>query len=428
MVTELMELTGLVPTPRQLEARLAEISGHLNALHHELVGIARTAMDTRSWEGAGIHSPAHWLSWQTGLSPERARQIVVMANCVGDLPESFAAFADGLLSVDQMAVVARRTPTHHDREVCELAKSATVTQLRAVLNKRFLDVPDTPPGDSRPTPPPPAEPAHRASVGFDGDGNFFVHALADATDGAVIDAALREARDSLLRAGNTDVNWLDALVEVCARSLGAVSSPSRRDLFRIMIHVDTEGSWVHRGPALPPTVMDLVLCDGVVQPVWSTSGLPVNVGRRRRIVPAHTRLVIENRDRVCRHPSCSSTHGLEVHHIIHWHGPGQGRTDTDNPCCLCRHHHRAHHRGEFTITGDADAVDGLVFHDAQGRPIAPCGTPRPPGNDPPPSPRLPYQHPTGETLHAKWLSFRPAPSPSTKLWPPSPPGADRCEN
>ena len=400
-----------VPTPRMLESRLAEISGHLNVLHQELVGIVRTAMDTRSWEGAGLHSPAHWLSWQTGLSPERARQIVQMANRLDDLPESFAAFAHGLLSVDQMAVVARRTPSHNDQEVCQLAQAATVAQLRAVLNKRFLDVPEPRADDPAPPAPPapPSEPAHGASVGFDDDGNFFVHALANSTDGAIIDAALREARDSLFRAGNTDATWLEALVAVCGRSLGAVSSPSRRDLFRIVIHVDTEGAWVHKGPALPPTVMDLVLCDGVVQPVWTTGGLPINVGRRRRIVPAHTRLLVEDRDRICRNPHCSSTQGLEVHHIIHWNGNEHGRTDTDNLCCLCQRCHRAHHRGEFTITGNADISDGLVFRDARSRPMAPCGTPRPPGNDPPPSPRMPYRHPIGERLHAQWLWFQPRP-------------------
>lgn len=416
---DMLSVVAGVPSAKQVNVRLAEISGHLNALHQELVSVVKTAIDIRAWEGAGIHSPAQWLAWQTGLSPERAKQIVLIAHRVGDLPACFAAFTDGLLSVDQMSVVARRTPAHNDAEVCEMAKSATVAQLRAVLNKRFLDIPE--PSTEQSPPASRTEPAHHARVGFDDDGNFSVHALADATDGAIIDAALREAHDALFRSGHTDVTWLDALVEVCTRSLGAVTSASRRDLFRIVIHVDTESAWLHNGPALPPTVLDLVLCDGVVQPVWTTGGLPVNVGRRRRIVPAHTRIIVENRDRICRHPTCHSRHGLEVHHIVHWNGPDHGRTDTDNLCCLCQRHHHDHHRGEFTITGNANEIGGLSFHDAHGRPIEPCGTPQPPGNNPPPTPRQPYRHPLGEPLHKKWVYFRPRPDDQTTQAAPDEP-------
>jgi hypothetical protein len=204
---------------------------------------------------------------------------------------------------------------------------------------------------------------------------------------------------------------------VCSRSLGAVASPSRRDLFRVIVHVDTEGAWIHNGPALPPTLLDLVLCDGVVQPLWTTEGLPINVGRRRRIVPPATRIVVEDRDRVCRHPTCIVAEGLEVHHIVHWNGPQNGETNTENLCCLCQRHHKAHHRGEFTITGNADDPGGLRFIDRSGKLIEPCGTPTPPGTAPPPVPTEPYQHPTGERLQKQWIHFSPPPEPSRDTRP-----------
>ncbi|MEO5899009.1 MAG: HNH endonuclease signature motif containing protein [Ilumatobacteraceae bacterium] len=117
--------------------------------------------------------------------------------------------------------------------------------------------------------------------------------------------------------------------------------------------------------------------------------------------------MVEDRDRICRHPACTSTSHLEVHHILHW--VRGGSTDTANLVCLCGRHHRAHHRGDFTIAGDADVGDGLTFCDATGRIIAGSGTPPPPGGHPPPDPAQPYVHPTGERLELRWLSFLPPP-------------------
>ena len=119
---------------------------------------------------------------------------------------------------------------------------------------------------------------------------------------------------------------------------------------------------------------------GIVQPLWETEGLPINLGRAQHIAPLRTRRVVENRDRICRHPSCHSTRGLEVHHIIHWrHG---GTTDTYNLCLLCDNHHDRHHKGEFSIHGNANDPNGLIFRDSKGRVIAGSGTPKPPRHRP----------------------------------------------
>ena len=196
----------------------------------------REALETAAWENQGVNSPAAWLAWQTGLSPERAKQIVAMAQRQTELPVTFAAFAEGLLSVDQVAVVAKRTPVHNDQEACDLAQSATVAQLRVALSKHFLVQPPepVPADDSQPAPPPAvpvAEPEYRLSIGFYDDGDFYLHGLANTADGAIINNAISEARDALFHAGQKDVTWLDALREVCQRSLGTITSPSRLDLY-----------------------------------------------------------------------------------------------------------------------------------------------------------------------------------------------------
>ena len=199
-----------------------------------------------------------------------------------ELPHTFAAFAEGLLSVDQVAVVAKRVPVHNDREACDLAQSATVAQLRVATTKHFLPKPEA---EEVADPTPKAEPAHHLLVGFNDDGDFFLHGLADTLDGAIINNALSEAKDALFDAGNTDVTWLDALVEVCERSLGTIVTPSRQDLYRTIAHLDSEGAWIHNGPALPPELLSQITCCGTIQPLWSTKGLPISIGRARHIAP-----------------------------------------------------------------------------------------------------------------------------------------------
>jgi hypothetical protein len=402
-----MSMTALETTQQRLQDRIAQICGHLNVLHAELVTLTAQAIETNAWCGAGIQTPQHWVAWQTGVSPERAKQIVHIAERSTELPSTFAAFTEGVLSIDQVAVVTKRTPAHNDTQACELAKCATVAQLRVGLSKHFF--PPTPKPDNQQPPPPEPAPQHQLCAGFNNDGDFFLHGLANSTDGALIHNALREAKDALFQAGNTQASWLDALVEVCKRSIGTITSASRRDAYKIVVHLDTNGAWVHQGPVVPPTVFEHITCDGHIQPLWIQNGSPINMGRLRHIVPLRTRIVIENRDRICRHPTCHSTNGLEVHHIIHWlHG---GTTNTTNLCCLCSKHHHAHHNDEFTITGNADQTNGLTFRDKHQHIIKSCGKPEPPGNNPPPEAAKPYIHPTGETLQTKWLNFTPPPTP-----------------
>jgi Domain of unknown function (DUF222) len=385
-----MPVTGTLPngmpvmeaTQRRLQSQVADVCGHLNVLHEQMVGLTRELVESGAWEDTGCRSPEHWLAWQTGLSPERARQMVMLARRQAELPVSFGAFASGLLSVDQIAVVARRVPAHNDAEACVFAQAATVSQLRVGLSKHFLTFPDEPTGNNdAPAPKPAPEPQHRLSTGFDDDGNWFIRGLADGVDGAVIQRALEEAKDMLFRAGNTNATWLEALIEVCRRSLDTVGSVSRREVFKIIVHLDQQGSWVHHGPPLPNGLLEQVTCDGTIQPLWTSAGLPINIGRAQHIVPLRTRIVVEDRDRSCRHPACTVTTNLQVHHLVHW--INGGRTDTCNLVCLCRAHHRAHHRGVFTIDGDADQPDGLTFSDRSGQVIAGWGTPNRPVVDHP---------------------------------------------
>ena len=105
-----------------------------------------------------------------------------------------------------------------------------------------------------------------------------------------------------------------------------------------------------------------------VRPVWETEGTPVNVGRATRVIPAQTRMVVQNRDRTCAHPACATTANLEIHHIDHWLDGGP--SETWNLVSLCPSHHDKHHHHKFGVTGNADIAGGLQFRDERGRIIA----------------------------------------------------------
>ena len=197
----------------ELEAAVAEVCGVLNAAHARLVSLVADALATDAWHGWGIHSPAQWVAWQTGLSPARAAEVVRMASRRDELPATMKAFDAGALAVDQVAVVARRVPAAYEASACQLATSATVAQLRRVVGSYpFETDADAVAVDS----------PERCSFHTDDEGRFHLSATGDLVGGATVEAALREAKDALFQAGDHEASWWDALVEVAERSLGGV--------------------------------------------------------------------------------------------------------------------------------------------------------------------------------------------------------------
>ena len=441
-----MEASGLNSDPTmRIERRLAEVSGHLNVLHAELVSLMAEVLEGGLWQGWGINTPAWWLAWHTGLSPHRARAVVAAAERFAELPVTMAAFAAGELAVDQVAPIVAFVPARLDGEVCELAKSASVHQLRQVVRAYPFGEPvraveaasdgaagaesvsdesaadesvaagggAVPGGDAASGGAPSSvEARDRAmlaegslSMYYDDDGRFRMTVDAPLDAGLVIEAALSEARDALFRAGVRGAGPLDALLECSNRSLDAASKglSSRADRFRIYVHLDTEGAWVNNGPRVPAALLDRLVSDGVVQPLWLTEGRPVSVGRATRVIAPHLRRLVLDRDKGCRTPGCTNTVGVECHHVQWWQRDG-GPTDTSNIAGACSTCHDTIHRGDMVVTGNADLPDGLVYTRRDGTVIRGAAPPIPP-TGPPPQPDRPYRHPTGERLDRRWLWF-----------------------
>ncbi|MET0144022.1 MAG: HNH endonuclease [Ilumatobacteraceae bacterium] len=381
-----------------LEARLGVVVGQLNAVHAELVGLIAEAATTGAWEGWGVTSLCHWLTWQAGLSRAHALELIRLAEARATHPEISAAFQDGALTVDQ-AAVAVKVPAHNDAEVAELAPMTTVSQLRTVVRC------------SQPVvePAAPEAPTESVRTWFDDDGHYQARISLDADHGRIVQAALQAARDRLFRDGHVGATWIDALLDVAQRSLDN-EALSRRERFRVNVfldpNVDQTARWSD-GTPLPDAIHRHLTCDGRLTPTFVESGRPVSVGRSITTIPERTRRLVVQRDGACRVPWCNHSRQLEIHHVVHW--KDGGRTDTDNLIALCASCHRLHHRGDLGIAGNADLADGLTFTDRRGRTLtaAPRIT-RPSG--PPPTPGRPFEHPLGERLDRRSLHLSDPPN------------------
>ena len=308
-----------------IEMALNEAVGRVNVAHAELVAVIVEVLDSGCWNGHGIRSPEHWVTWKTGVSATRARDLVLIARRTVELPVTAEVFRSGLLSADQVAVISRETPAEFDETVCELAKSSTVPQLQSVLRSypwhkstkpAKTDKPAEESNDGQvqpetgtkpePAPTPDPEPEDRVYTRHDENSRFHLHAELGSLEGAEIEAALNEAKDALYRAGNHNVTWAEALLEVCRRSLNNSGSTSRADNFRVYLHVNGDRAWINGGPKLPASVRSRILCDSSIHPYLITGGKPVSVGRVTRVIPAHTRRAVLDRDSTCRYPGCTA--------------------------------------------------------------------------------------------------------------------------
>lgn len=349
---------------QDLARRASVLSGQIAHLFADLVEVteAVVAQGAETSSFFGFRSAEQWLAVHTNLSPAQCRALVRLAERREELPQTMERLSSGAIGVDQAGAVAKHAPAWAEGNASCIAQGTTVTQFARLMRRVSFET-DPPENPERPEPKPDAPPQISLTTI---DGRFHLKYQADAVTGALVEKALREAKDALFTAGNAEATLADGMAEIASRSLAAVESPSRRDHYRIMLHLNTDGTgWVEKQGALPPSLLRRVTCDGRVRPVWLTEGSPVNVGRSQRIVPERTRRLVEDRDQGCRFPGCSVQGGfVENHHITHW--ADGGRTDMEGLVSLCSFHHDAHHRGEFTISGTPTRPDGLRFVDRNG--------------------------------------------------------------
>jgi len=393
---------------------LAELAGQRNAIDGRIVEIVGE-MDRDELCGAtGARSVAALVAWKIGSSSANAHAITTVARPLEAFPRCAQGMREGRLSLDQVGVIAARAGEGSDEHYAELARVATVNQLRTAVKL-----------EPRPDPDPGPEPLPRPSITKTSDEEFTCWRIKlPHLDAAKFDAALASHRDALIAEWKRDHGDagaasdqrppLPATGEAFMRLVeaGWDAHAARRPHGHhttVVVHVDVEQrvAALHLGPLLTEAERRYLTCDATCEVWFERDGEVIGSGRATREINRRLRRALEHRHPTCAVPGCGATRGLHAHHIRHWEDGGA--TELGNLALVCPYHHRLHHRGLITISGPAD---DLFVTDSSGRPLSARSLARPPNLPPPAVPSCPG--PTGERADWWWYQpFQPSAIPTT---------------
>jgi hypothetical protein len=388
---------------------LAELTGQRNAIDGRIVEIV-AEMDRDELCGAtGARSIEALVAWKLGTSSGNAKTIATVARRLQEFPRCVQGMREGRLSLDQVGVIAARAADGSDEHYAELARCATVNQLRTAVKL-----------EPRPEPDPRPEP-ERSITKVTGEHSSCYRITLPHLEAAKFDAALQSHHDGLINEWKNDngdggsdqrpplPNGTDAFMSLIEAGWDAEAARRPHGHHTtVVVHVDVEqrAAALHLGPLLADAERQYLTCDATCEVWFERDGQVIGAGRATRLINRRLRRALEHRHRTCAVPGCGATRGLHAHHIRHWEDGGP--TELANLVLLCPHHHRLHHRGVITITGPAD---DLKVTDSAGRALSPGSLARPP-NRPPPA-VAPCPGPTGERANWWWYQpFQPQPPPT----------------
>jgi hypothetical protein len=142
------------------------------------------------------------------------------------------------------------------------------------------------------------------------------------------------------------------------------------DRYQVLVHMGSGArNHIENGPDLAAETARRLLCDTSVVPLFENEeGEPLNVGRKRRTIPAAISRALRVRDGCCRFPGCTHRFYLDGHHVEHWADGGE--TGLKNLVLLCRFHHRLVHEEGFGVKRSFNG--DFVFTTPQGERIEPA--------------------------------------------------------
>ena len=375
---------------KALENEICEGSAHVHARLAKVAAACARFDEIGGWCDGGIRSFSHWLTVNAGFDTHTSSELLRVGQALGSLPKIAETFGAGQLSFDKVRQITLVATPATEQIMLEIAQGASGAQLARICGamRRIADANAPKRADE-----------HLYLRGlwtrWDDDGMLELKARLTPEDAAVVQAALElisgskpvpEATDDGVK-DPADDRWaarrVDALVTMCENVLagGADRLVKSGGSNQVVVHVDVgvltgespDGRcYVEGGSPLSANAARRLGCDAEVVAVTERDGLPIDVGRRQRMVTDKQRLALHVRDRFCRFPGCGvPAYRTEAHHHKHWAQGGE--TNLDNLLLLCRFHHRRHHDGAYRICKTAG---GLTFEMSDGRPL------RPPAPDP----------------------------------------------
>ena len=370
---------------KALDDEIGEGSAYVRAAMARVAKACAKFDEIGGWGAAGIRSFPHWLTIKAGFDMHTSAELLRVGQAMNFLPRIAAAFESGQLSFDKVRQITTVATPATEEFLLEIAQGASGAQLARICRAlRRIDEANAPAQADD----------HLARRGiwmhWDDDGMLELQARLTPEDAAVVQAALESitgsrpvpepAEDGVK--DPADDRWAarsaDAFVSMCEHVLagGAENLIASTTARQVVVHVDvglltgeaSEGRcYVEGGAPLSAGAARRLGCDAEVVGVTERNGLPIDVGRKQRLVPERLRLALHVRDRFCRFPGCGvPAYGTEAHHYEHWALGGE--TNLDNLLLLCGFHHRRHHTGAFRIR---KTVQGFSFETDDGHVIQP---------------------------------------------------------
>jgi hypothetical protein len=330
----------------QLLDRTAQLIRARNRIEAELARTVRVADLTQAPEHDGLKSMRSWMRGHPRLSPAAAGQIVRAGRALQHLPAVAAAFADGAISGEQVAVVVPVTTPENMAAAAE--QGVDLGEVDAVLAETAAGRPHVELGrvmhhylarlDPDGTEPDPTE-DRSLSLAKHSDGSVTGRFELDPVGGEKVQAALESFVQADRPTGDlrTRAQQLgDALVQLADNALASGGLPVLRTMKpQLVVTIGVE-DLIDPGtvPGAAETGFGAILsaararwaaCDGTItRLVLDADGQPMDVGRTKRLVPPHLRRAVEQRDRHCVFAGCEApTHWCDVHHLLEWINGGE---------------------------------------------------------------------------------------------------------
>jgi len=211
-------------------------------------------------------------------------------------------------------------------------------------------------------------------VSYDEDGTLVISTRLPAEEGAVVLAALGQARaaidherrratESSAEDSPPSATLAEGLVHMAELALArmAVERPEavRRGRSRLTAYIDPLSGWgrLPDGEFLPPDVVhalaDQLPGQDTLRPLTAEDLTRHDLGRTRRLPSLALRELVGTLDgERCRFPGCTRHRKLQAHHVLSWEG--NGPTDLANLLLLCSRHHTLVHAQGFQLHLDGD--------------------------------------------------------------------------
>ena len=317
------------------------------------------------YKADGALSLTAWLRWKCKLSGGAAMERVEIARQLEKLPQTGAAFANGDVGYQHVAVLAR-TAEHVGAAVVRKEEGTLLQAAQTMDPGQFTTVAKN--FEHRVDAAGALAEANRAyerryfHIGEPQDGLVRVDGLLDAEGGATLRTALqpfmKPVKDDARNYGQRSV---DALMELCRQGSGSRrdgAGPRPQLIIRASLDTlaGTKGApagELDGGGTVPAETVQRYACDSAISRITGQSELEHELNHASRTLPASTRRALEARDRHCVFPGCTRpVVWCDGHHLVWW--TRGGPTALPNLALLCRPHHRMVHEEGWVLERTKD--------------------------------------------------------------------------